>query len=215
MCTLNISFFSSCLKIRLLFFPSPPKLVIIQSFSHTVFNKSLGRLPDLCPILNHDKFPADGSVRSYPHRAWFKTRYCPDLFTGPPPCERLWEGPQDHMLFSNNYKWKPSSTKHFLQNLQLCFCPLSIFLLCCFVLIFKAYVSLTAVFKKLFLLSGVAMSTTAKIKTRARETIILCLPLKIFIKIAFKAMLVKTLPKISKRDEESKNFLRITENLGK
>lgn len=75
MCTLNISFFASCLRLRLLFFLSPPKLVIIQSFSHTVFNKSLGRLPDLCPILNHDKFPADGSVRSYPHRAWFKTRY--------------------------------------------------------------------------------------------------------------------------------------------
>ena len=36
-----------------------------------------------------------------------------------------------------------------------------------------------------------------------------------FVKNAFKAMLVKTLPKITKRDEESKNFLRITENLGK
>lgn len=155
MCTLNISFFSSCFKIRLLFFLSPPKLVIIQSFSHSL-QKSLGRLPDLCLILNHDKFPADGSVCSYSHRAWFKTRYTNQTSSQVHPLVNGYERAHktteviNTVLFSNNYKWKPSSMKHFLKNLQLCFCPLSIFLLCCFVLIFKAYVSLTAVFKNYF-----------------------------------------------------------------
>ena len=43
----------------------------------------------------------------------------------------------------------------------------------------------------------------------SRETVIFVLPLKTFIKITFKAMLVETLPKILKRDEGSTHTKKI------
>lgn len=140
--------FSSCLKCPIiLFFLCPPKFVIMQSFSHTVFNKRLVRLclPDLGPILKHDKFPADGRARSCPHhRASLETTGLKQHISMSRPLHRVTEGwcpppreqggptrPQreiDAMLFRNHYKWKPSSTQH-LFHLQLSSCPSSIFLL--------------------------------------------------------------------------------------
>lgn len=60
------------------------------------------------------------------------------------------------------------------------------------------------------------MSTKTKIENNLQENEFLCLPLKTFIKITFKAMVVKTLAKILKRDEGSKHTKKKnTKNLEK